>query len=81
MVRPLVENLTKLVGAFLLEPITPETVWRLETELQKQLQETGRQLLEDLFNHIEPDDADALPKQVEAESQLFSRKKIGRAHV
>jgi hypothetical protein len=74
VVWPLTKAIRQLVQTFLLEPITPESVFELERQLQQQLKETGRQLLERLYNSLEPEEPDALPKQVESEHQTFSRK-------
>jgi len=74
VVLPLTQAICQLVQNFLLEPITPETAFEFERQLQQRLQDAGRQLLEQLYNSLEPEEADALPKQVESEHQVFSRK-------
>ncbi len=74
IVLPLVEDIRELVGAFLLEPITPETAWQFEGQLHQHLQESGRRLVETLYNQLEPEDPAELPKQVESEGLVYSRK-------
>jgi hypothetical protein len=74
VVLPLRDDLRQLVQNFLRESLTPEAVLKLERQLQQQLQEAGRRLLESLYNSLEPEEPEALPKRAESEHQEFSRK-------
>lgn len=74
MVQPLRDELQQHIQAFLLEPITPERVLEFERQLQEHLQEAGRRLLETLYNSLEPEEPEALPKRGESGRDEFSRK-------
>ena len=64
----------RLVGELLSRPLTPQAVFEFENALQELLREVGRKVLELMLNSIEPDEADQMPKQLEADGYEFSRK-------
>jgi len=68
------EGIVQLVQTFLLQPITPEATWQFENALQDLLRELGRGILEVLYNRLEADDPDEMPKHVEHDRQEYSRK-------
>jgi len=69
-----VEEIDQLVQAFLLQPVTPEATWQFENAIEDQLRELGRGVLAMVYNQLEADTADEMPKQVQFEGQEYSRK-------
>jgi len=72
--EPQLEEIDQLVQALLLQPVTPEATWQFENALQDRLRELGRGILEVLYNRLEADDPDEMPKHVEHDRQEYSRK-------
>jgi hypothetical protein len=76
--RPILEEvgptITAVVMAFLTRPVSPQTTFELEKDLDRQLREIGRQVLEMLLNRLEPDDPQSLPKHFSYQQQQYSRK-------
>ena len=74
MAESQLEEIDQLVQAFLLQPVTPEATWQFENALQDRLREFGRNILETVYNRLEADDPDEMPKHVEYDRQQYSRK-------
>jgi hypothetical protein len=68
------ETIVQLVRAFMSQPVTPQAAWDFENALQDELGEIGRLIVETVYNSLEPDSPDELPKQVEFDGQQYSRK-------
>jgi len=68
------QEIDQLVRNLLLQPITPEATWQFENALQDRLRELGRGVLEVIYNRLEADDSDEMPRQVEHDRQEYSRK-------
>lgn len=68
------EAIDHLVQAFLLQPITPEATWQFEKAVENCLRELGRSVLEVVYNRLEADTADEMPKHVQFEGHQYSRK-------
>ena len=68
------EEIDQLVQAFLLQPVTPEATWQFENAIEDRLRELGRSILEVVYNRLEADTPDKMPKQVEFEGHEYSRK-------
>lgn len=68
------EQIDQLVQAFLLQPVTPEATWQFENAIEDRLRELGRNLLEAVYNRLEADTPDEMPKQVEYDRHEYSRK-------
>ena len=68
------EEIDQLARKFLLQPITPEATWQFENAVADQLREFGRNILEVVYNRLEADDPDEMPKQIEYDRQEYSRK-------
>jgi len=68
------EEIDQLVQAFLLQPVTPEATWQFENAIEDQLRELGRSTLEVVYNQLEADTPDEMPKHVEFEGHEYSRK-------
>lgn len=66
-------EITRRVQAFVLQPVTPESTLEFETGLSSQLREIGRLIMELALNQIEPA-AVQMPKQIECEAYVYSRK-------
>lgn len=72
--QPLHDELEELARNLLLQRLTPQNVWEFERALQERLREAGRRVTEVLYNRLEPDEADEMPKQVECQGYAYSRK-------
>jgi hypothetical protein len=72
--QPLRDELEELAGCLLLQPVSPESVCEFERALRERLREAGRRLTEVVYNRLEPDDPDEMPKQVERQGYAYSRK-------
>jgi hypothetical protein len=68
------QEINQVVQAFLLAPVTPEAAWQFENALEDRLRELGRGILEVVYNRLEADTPDEMPKQVEFEGFEYSRK-------
>jgi hypothetical protein len=76
--RPILEEinpaLTAAVMTFISRPVSPETTFKLEQEIERQLREIGRQIMEVVLNRLEPEDPQSLPKRFVHDQQEYSRK-------
>jgi hypothetical protein len=68
------EQMTQTVTAFLAQGGSPQTTFQFEEELERLLREIGRRTLETVFNRLEPEDAESLPKRFTHQQQEYSRK-------
>lgn len=68
------EEIDQLAQAFLLQPITPEATWEFENAVKDRLNELGRGMLEVIYNQLEADNPDEMPKHVQFEGHEYSRK-------
>ena len=68
------EEIDQLVQAFLLQPLTPEATWKFENAVEDRLCELGRSILRVVYNRLESDTPDEMPKRVQFEGQEYSRK-------
>jgi hypothetical protein len=68
------EEIDQLVQAFLLQPVTPEATWQFEDAVEDRLSELGRGILEVVYNRLEADTPDEMPKHVQFEGHEYSRK-------
>ncbi len=69
-----VEEIEQLVQAFLLQPVTPEATWQFEKAVENCVRELGRGVLEVVYNRLEADTPDEMPKHVQFEGHQYSRK-------
>ena len=67
-------KITATVMAFLGQGVSPQATFQLEKELERLLREIGRQTLETVFNRLEPEDPQGLPKHFTQQQQEYSRK-------
>jgi len=68
------EQMTQTATAFLAQGGSPQTTFQFEEELERLLREIGRQTLETVFNRLEPEDPENLPKHFTYQQQEYSRK-------
>ncbi|NJN52481.1 MAG: hypothetical protein HC809_12715 [Gammaproteobacteria bacterium] len=68
------KEIDQLVQAFLLQPVTPEATWQFEKAIENRLHELGRSTLEVVYNRLEADTPDELPKHVQLDGHEYSRK-------
>jgi hypothetical protein len=68
------EQVSALVVRFLTVPITPASSLDFETSLQRLLAECGRQIVQAVFNHVEPENPQDAPKHTQRDRQDYSRK-------
>src|SRR3954470_16455403 len=68
------EQIPALIARYLCAPITPASTFAFEADLRKALDECGRLVVQSVFNHIEPEDAQDAPKHTQRDRQDYSRK-------
>jgi hypothetical protein len=68
------KQMTGVVMAFLGQGVTPRTTFEFEEELERLLRDIGRRTLETVFNRLEPEDPESLPKHFTQQQQEYSRK-------
>src|SRR3954469_8266819 len=68
------EQVAALLARFLMAPLTPASTLDFETSLQQVLAECGRQIVQAVFNHIEPEDPQDAPKHTQRDRQVYARK-------
>jgi len=71
--EPALRRLCQLLRDFVEQPVSPQTAYALEQQLQEQLREAGRLGLEWALNRLEPPEVKALPAHVESEAGLHTR--------
>ena len=67
------EVLQRIV-AFLAQPVDPEATWEFEKDVEQLLREMGRRILEVVYNQLEPEEPENLPKRFVDQQQEYSRK-------
>jgi hypothetical protein len=72
IVQSLAEAVNRLSQEFLGQPVNPERTFALEHQLNDQLRQAGRQIVQVVYNHAEPA-AESLPKHVQFEAGLYTR--------
>jgi hypothetical protein len=71
--EPAFERILQLLRGFSDQPVSGQTTFELEQELQSAVQELARVGVEWAYNHVEPKDVDLLPPQVDFESERYTR--------
>jgi hypothetical protein len=66
-------RLQQLIDDFTRTPVTPQAVFDLEGQMQFELRELGRVMVEWTLNHIEPKQGDDLPLHVAFEAGVYTR--------
>jgi hypothetical protein len=77
------EALEQIVLGFMLAEISPATMFEFETQIAEQVRELARQLVENVLNRIETDDAEQMPHDLEHQGGGYRRlnQKTRNAHV
>jgi hypothetical protein len=78
--QDVLQELLRLVFAFLSQPVTPEATAAFETQTAALLRELGRRILERTYQRVEPDAADELPARCEWDGLEFSRRRVPTPH-
>jgi hypothetical protein len=73
-VAELQEEVAKVVMAFISQPTSPQGTLTFEKDLQEILREAGRQITEMVYNRLEPENPEDLPKRFTYQNQEYSRK-------
>jgi hypothetical protein len=68
------EQVSALIARYLCAPITPASTFAFETDLRRLLDECGRLVVQSVFSHIEPENAQDTPKHTQRDRQDYSRK-------
>jgi hypothetical protein len=68
------EQTAALVVRFFCGPITPAATFDFENDLRKLLDECGRVIVQYVYNHIEPENPQDVPKHTQRDRQDYSRK-------
>src|SRR4051812_33233395 len=63
---PLITQIGRTLVRFRRADLTPRACHQFEAQLQEQLRELGRIIIEWIFNHLEPHDRTDLPGQIES---------------
>ena len=71
---PVVTEIGRLIVRFRRSELTPQACHQFETQLQDQLRELGRIIVEWTFNHIEPHDRRDMPNQIWFEGVWYRRR-------
>src|SRR4051795_9904314 len=77
---PVTAQIGRLIVQFRRADVTPQTCYRFETQLQAQLRELGRIVVEWTFNHLEPHDRRYLPGGWAVEPQASAVNSHGCPH-
>ena len=72
IVQALAEKADEVNREFLGQPVDPERTFDFEHQIDELLREAGRQIVQAVYNHVEPA-AELLPKHVQFEASLYTR--------
>jgi hypothetical protein len=72
VVQALTEAVNRLSREFVGQPVNPERTFNFEHQVDDQLREAGRQIVQAVYNHAEPV-TECLPKHVQFEASLYTR--------
>jgi hypothetical protein len=78
VLEPVLSQLRKLFQDFAAEPVSVQSAFELERQVQTLLRELGRVGVEWTFNHVEPSPGDDLPQHVEVEFEVGVYTRIKR---
>jgi hypothetical protein len=72
VIEPALERMRRLVEEFRRQRVTPVAVYEFEQQLQQELRELGRNVVQQAYNQVEPE-VDSLPKHVWFEASEYTR--------
>src|SRR5437588_11665455 len=67
------EQVAALTTRFLCAAITPAATLDFENDLRLLLDQAGRLIVQSVYNHIEPENAQGAPKHIERDGQDYCR--------
>jgi len=70
----IVEELLQRVVVFLAQPVDPQATFEFEKDLERLLREMGRRIVEVVYNRLESERPESLPKRFVEQEQEYSRK-------
>ena len=70
----IVEELLQRVVVFLTQPVDPHATFEFEKDLERLLREMGRRIVEVVYNRLESERPESLPKRFVDQQQEYSRK-------
>src|SRR4051794_21853207 len=73
-VIPVIAQIGRLIVRFRRADVTPQACYQFETQLQAQLRELGRIIVEWSFNHLEPHDRRDMPGQIGFQGVWYRRR-------
>jgi len=71
---PVIAQIGRLIVRFRRGDLTPQATYQFETELQAQLRELGRIIVEWALNHLEPHDRRDLPSRIDFHGTSYRRR-------
>jgi hypothetical protein len=72
-IEPAFREILELAEQFRAAPVTAEATLQFEKQLQLQLRELGRRVVQHSYNALEPENVDVLPKHVRFEGACYTR--------
>jgi hypothetical protein len=72
IVQTLADTVQQLSQQFAGQAVDPERTFNFEHQLNERLRQTGRQIVQAVYNHVEPT-VESLPKHVSFEAGLYTR--------
>jgi hypothetical protein len=70
----IIERILQRIGGFLTQPVSPQTDYEFEKDLEELLREMGCRILEVVYNRLEPEEPESLPKRFVDQQHEYSRK-------
>ena len=77
----IVEELLQRVVVFLTQPVDPHATFEFEKDLERLLREMGRRIVEVVYNRLESERPESLPKRFVDQQQEYSRRTRRRTTV
>ena len=68
------EEVLRRIAAFLSQPVSPHGTYEFEKDLERLLRQVGRRIVEVVYNRLEPEEPQRLPKRFVEHEQEYSRK-------
>ena len=74
VLEPVLGKMSQRIAVFLRQPVDPAATFEFEKDVERLLREMGCQILGVVYNRLEPEKPDGLPKHFVDQGQEFSRK-------
>jgi hypothetical protein len=72
---PVLGQLGQLLEQFAHQPVTPQTTCQFEVAVNSLLRQTGRHIVEWMYNHVEAEEAEQLPAQITWDGETYRRRR------